>query len=239
MSVMEPVVAQALIVNQLIDALPRRERRNVLKSGELVELIFEDILYYPERKIEHVYFPSTGFISLIATIDSTKTLEVGLIGNEGMLGVQVLLGVNDSPITALVQGEGTALRIRVESFRRLLKNNPKLQLSLQHYIYVMLAQLTQSTLCNSYHLLESRCARWILMSHDRAHNNQFYLKHVFLAAMLGVNRSGVTIAAGALKDQGLIGYSRGHITILDRQGLEAASCACYRTMNTIYAQLLA
>lgn len=238
MSVSEPVLSSDFVVNQLIDSLPRKERRNVLKNCEVVELVCEDTLYYPEKAIEHVYFPTESFISLMATVDGTATLEVGLIGSEGMLGIQVLLGVNHSAITALVQGGGKALRIRVDNFQQVLKNNPQLQASLQHYLYVILTQLTQTALCNSYHVLESRFARWLLMTHDRAHADNFHLKHVFLASMLGVRRSGVTIAAGVLRKRGLIDYSRGNITILDREGLEAASCSCYHTMISIYKQLL-
>lgn len=238
MSASVPVITKALVVNQLVNSLPRKERRDVVKNCELVTLVFEEVLYHPERVIEYIYFPADGFISLIAMVDGDATLEVGLIGNEGMLGVPVLLGVNISPVIALVQGEGNALRMRVDVFHRLVKSNPHLQTCLHHYMYVTLAQLTQTTLCTAYHTLEARLARWLLMTHDRADANQFYLKHAFLASMLGVRRSGVTIAAGVLKHQKLIDYSRGHITILNREGLEAVSCSCYRVMTSIYAKFL-
>lgn len=224
--------------NKLINALPRKERRDVIKNCELVELVFEDILYHPERVIEYVYFPSDGFISLIATVDDDATLEVGLIGNEGMLGIDLILGVNTSSATALVQGAGHALRMRSECFDLIIKNNPQLHARLHRYLYVILTQLTQSTLCVSYHPLESRLARWLLMTHDRAHADHFYLKHAFLASMLGVRRSGVTIAAGGLKHQGLINYSRGHITVLNRAGLEAVSCSCYHVISSAYGKFL-
>lgn len=233
-----PSSSKALAVNDLLNALPRRERRNVIKHCELVELALDQILYGPEQPIDYVYFPTAGFISLIATLDDANTLEVGLIGCEGMLGIPAVLGVPLSPTTAVVQGQGQALRIGVVSFQRVIQHNPGLQEHLQHYIQVVLTQLIRTTLCTAYHPLESRLARWLLMTHDRARDDNFYLKHSFLASLLGVHRSGVTIAAGALKQKGLIDYSRGHITILDRDGLEAVSCSCYRAMASMYKQLM-
>jgi CRP-like cAMP-binding protein len=162
---------------------------------------------------------------------------MGLIGNEGMLGATVILGVNVAPLRAVVQGAGTALRINTVDFRLILGEGKALPRTINRYLYVMLAQLSQTAACNHFHEIEPRLARWLLMTHDRAHADHFHLTHEFLADMLGVRRSGITVAAGALQAKNLIGYTRGEISILDRTGLEAAACECYEVVNRDYQQL--
>jgi len=161
---------------------------------------------------------------------------MGLIGNEGMLGASLMLGVNFAPLRALVQGNGSALRISTAEFQRDLAECPSLHRVLNRYLYVTMAQLSQTAACNHFHEIEPRLARWLLMTHDRAHSNHFHLTHEFLADMLGVRRSGITVAAGALQGKNLIGYTRGEISILDRSGLEAAACECYQAVNDDYRQ---
>jgi len=165
-------------------------------------------------------------------------LEMGLVGNEGMLGVTLKLGIKTAPMRAVVQGTGTALRMTGSNFTRLLGRTPAMFHILDRYLYVLMAQLTRSSACTRFHEIEPRLARWLLMTHDRAHADHFYLTHEFLADMLGVRRSGVSIAAGALQLRKLIRYSRGEITILNRKGLEAASCECYGATQEDYANVL-
>ena len=187
---------------------------------------------------QHVYFPVTGFISLLTVIDEHQPLEMGLIGNEGMLGVSLVLGVNSSPLQSVVQGSGTALSIPADQFQSMLLDCPDLVNSLMRYIYVLTQQLTSAGACLHFHELEARLARWLLMTQDRTHADKLYLTHAFLARMLGVRRSGVSLAAKALQEQRLIDYVRGNVTVLDRKGLERASCTCYQVMRESYTQVM-
>jgi CRP-like cAMP-binding protein len=225
------------ISNRLIAGLPRRERKRILDSCEKLDLAFGDIVSERNKSVAYVYFPLTCFISLVATLKGHPPLEMGLIGNEGMLGATVILGVNVAPLRAVVQGAGTALRINTVDFRLILGEGKALPRTINRYLYVMLAQLSQTAACNHFHEIEPRLARWLLMTHDRAHADHFHLTHEFLADMLGVRRSGITVAAGALQAKNLIGYTRGEISILDRTGLEAAACECYEVVNRDYQQL--
>jgi hypothetical protein len=224
----------ALGSNRLLAALPRRDRQRVLASCEQVELAFADVISEPAQRIRHVYFPIDSFICLLIPVDGRASLQVDLIGNEGMLGVPLGLGVNVSPLRAVVQGPGTALRMDAASFRRQLELSFALRRDLNRYFYVLLAQLAQTAACSRFHVLEARLARWLLMTHDRARSNAFHVTHEFLAQMLGVRRVGVTNAAGLLQKRELVTYRRGDLTVVDRAGLEAASCGCYRVVRDTY-----
>jgi CRP-like cAMP-binding protein len=224
--------------NRLLTALPRRSRQHFLASCDQVELRFADVLCTLGETIRHVYFPTESFVSLVTALDDDARLEVGIVGDEGMLGTALILGVNRSPQHALVQGAGAALRMSAATFSRHYRQDAKLRQRLSRYVYVLMRQLAQTAACTSYHVVEARLARWLLMSRDRAHRDHFRLTHEFLAYMLGVRRVGVTQAASSLQEQGLIDYSRGAITIVDNAGLENASCACYRESNVMYAQIL-
>lgn len=234
-----PVVPRAPITNLLIDGLPNHERHRVLPYCKRVELVFGTTLCEPDRPFRHLYFPLTGFISLVTTLGGRRPLELGLIGNEGMLGATLALGVNTAPSRAVVQGTGSALQISAARLRQVLRDSPPLFRSLRRYLYVLMVQLSQNAACGHFHEVEPRLARWLLMTHDRAHADRFHLTHEFLSSMLGVRRSGVTVAAGALQKLRLIHYRRGEITILDREGLEAASCECYAALIEDHARLFA
>jgi len=223
----------------LIELLPRNVRLSLLANCEPVELILSEVLSESADPIRHVYFPTAGFISLVMLIDKNPALEIGMVGREGMLGAQLALEVAIAPLHAVVQGPGTALRIGAAAFQRELSMHPALQRGIHHYLYVLMAQLAQSAGCLRYHQIDQRLARWLLMSQDRAESDTFRMTHEFLAFMLGVRRVGITKAAGQFHRSGLIEYRRGLLTVLDRNGLEAASCGCYAADRKTYAKLLA
>ncbi|MEO6624117.1 MAG: Crp/Fnr family transcriptional regulator [Burkholderiaceae bacterium] len=227
------------VQNHLIDLLPRRQRARLLALCEPQQLVLGKVLCEPCKATRHVYFPTQGHISLIAGIDAKPGMEVGMVGREGMLGVQLALGVPTVPLHALVQGPGAAWRVGATAFREELARSRALQRVLQRYVYVLLSQLASSSICLRYHQIGPRLARWLLMSQDRAHTRSFPLTQDFLAYMLGVRRVGVTIAAGLLQRQGLITYHHGQLTVLDRAGLRRASCSCYETDRKAYADQLA
>ncbi len=223
-------------VNQLLEYLPGRERDRILEHCETVELLFGDILCQPEQPYKHVYFPVTAFISLLGIVDAHPPLVVGLIGYEGMLGVTMVLGIRDAPLRGMVQGPGSALRLATAQFRRLLRENPALVRTLNRYLFITTTQRALTVACTHFHEVDRRLARWLLMSHDRAHADHFHLTHQDLADMLGVQRSAVTIAAGALQQRNIISYTRGEINVLSRKELEEESCECYEATNDDHAR---
>ena len=233
-----PPTQAAPDTNRLLAALPSKDRLHLMANCEPVELMLADILSNPGDQIRHVYFPTDSIISLGMPIDSGAGLEVRLIGNEGMLGIPLMLGVDIAPFHALVQRAGPALRITAPSFLRELDQNPALLQRLKRYLYVSFSQLAQSASCNRFHVVEERLARLLLMTRDRAHSGEFHITHELLAQMLGVRRVGVTKAAGVLKNKNLISYSRGDVKIHNHDGLEAVSCMCYRADKETYDRIL-
>ncbi|MCR4346431.1 MAG: Crp/Fnr family transcriptional regulator [Sulfuricaulis sp.] len=229
---------QTAVANSVLRALSHEERQRVLARCEQVTLTYGDILVEPGDRVKHVYFPNQGLISLLTPLDGHASVEVGMVGSEGMAGVSLVLGISVSPVRALVQGSGTALRMKAATFRNEIKSNPALLIELNHYLYMFMAQVAQTAACNRHHQLDSRLARWLLMTHDRMQSNTFLLTQEFLAHMLGVRRVGVTKAATMLQNKKLISYRRGLINILDRKGLERASCRCYGAVNAIRAHML-
>jgi len=225
-----------IATNRLLDALPAAERKRVLAASEPLELVFADEIYTPGAPLNHVYFPLEALISLIVPIEGSAGLEVGLVGNEGMFGIPLVLGVNVSSLRAVVQGSGAALRMDAARFRIEVQRNETLHGMIDRYAFVHLSELAQTAGCTRFHVVEARLARWLLMTQDRVHAAVFHVTQEFLALMLGVRRVGVTRAAGSLQKLGLIHYSRGRITVLDRRGLKAAACACYGADRDAYAR---
>ena len=224
--------------NHLIELLPRKERQRLLALCEPCEFALAEVLCVPGKAIRHVYFPIDGFVSLVVDVDGHVAVEVGMVGREGLLGAHLALGVATAPLRGIVQGPGSAWRLTAPAFRAELAQSKPLQALVGRYLHVLMTQLAASAACQRYHVIGARLSRWLLMSQDRAHSNQFHVTHTFLSYMLGVRRVGVTAAAGNLQRRGLIKYSRGSVTVLDRAGLETAACACYATDQVAYADLL-
>jgi CRP-like cAMP-binding protein len=223
--------------NQLIDSLPSGSRSRLLSICEPVELTLGDILGEVGTPTEYVYFPTVGFISLVIAVKGRPTLEVGMVGREGMLGTQLVLGVEAAPLHAVVQGAGAAFRIGASGFSRELARSSALQRALNRYVYVTMTQLASAAFCLRFHQIGQRLARWLLMTQDRAHSDSFHITHEFLAYMLGVRRVGITTAASVLQREGLIRYRRGEIQVLNRRGLKAAACSCYTDDREAYTRV--
>ena len=219
--------------NSLLAALPRQDYERMRAELEPVNLVYGEVLYEPGERVRHVYFPGDAHVSLLSVIENGKALEVGLVGREGMVGMSLALGVEDSPVRALVQGSGTALRMKAAAFREELSRCAPLARETYRYAYDKLAQARQTAACNRFHQVEARLARWLLMTRDRVRSDHFHLTHEFLADMLGVRRAGVTNAATSLQRKKLIRYRRGHISVLDRGGLAAAACPCYEVVRSL------
>jgi cAMP-binding proteins - catabolite gene activator and regulatory subunit of cAMP-dependent protein kinases len=213
--------------NVLIDALGPAERECVGTRLEQVALDLNDSIYEANVPISHVHFPTRGIISMVSVSDE-GTVEVGTVGREGMAGIPVLLQAEAMATRAFVQVKGASLRMSAADFQQALSESAPFARLMFRYAQALFDQVAQSVACNRLHTLEERCARWLLMAHDRVGADDLALKQQFLAEMLGVHRPAVTLAAGALQKAGLIRSRRGVITVLDRDGLEAASCACYR-----------
>lgn len=224
--------------NQLIARLPRAERARLLDACEPVQLQMGDSLWQRGAAVSHAYFPLQACVALLTHVDAHPSLEVGLVGAEGIVGAHLVLGVREAPMQALVQGPGAALRISANALGRELDASRNLQQLLQRYLYAGLAQQTNAAGCLRFHLIGPRLARWLLMSHDRAGSDSFQMTHEFLAGMLGVRRVGITAAAGVLQSKGLIRYRRGELQVLDRAGLEAAACSCYASDSSCLHRML-
>ncbi len=239
MSVVSPLEIAPPNGNQLLAALPPADLARFSPMLELVQVEIGEVLAEPASTISHIYFPHDSLISLLGVAEGRMTLEVGLVGREGMLGATVALGHDVSQVRAIVQRAGAACRMDSGEFRAEFARNPSLQRVLYRYTDTLLAQAIQIAVCSRFHVLEARLARSLLITRDRLKSDKFHLTHEFLAHALGVRRVGVTKAASALQQQGLIIYSRGNIEILDVQGLAAASCKCYEIVKDAGATALA
>ncbi len=220
-------VERAPIANRVLAALPRGDYQRLSAKLEPVTLAFGEVLYEPGDQLRYVYFPGDSLVSLLTVIDGRLALEVGLVGSEGMMGMAFSAGTGVSPVRALVQGSGSAMRMESAAFRKELRLSASLQRELHLDSHALMVQFAQTAACNRFHVVAARLARRLLMTRDRLHSDQFRLTHEFLGHVLGVRRVGVTKAAHALKKCKLIDYSRGNIAILNGRGLEAAACSCY------------
>jgi len=227
MSLLKSSTNGGLPVNRLLAMLSKKEYGRLLPKLTTVSLGFGQEVYECGKTIKYVYFPNDSIISLISEGPEESGLEVGMVGNEGMAGLPVFMGVNSSSTRALVQGAGTAMRMTSAAVRTEANRLGSLHRLLHRYSHSLLTQVSQSSVCNRFHLVDARLARWLLMTKDRLGAEEFPLTQEFLSTMLGVRREGVSKAAGELQAAKLISYSRGLITLLDRPGLEAKSCECY------------
>lgn len=213
--------------NQLLAGLPARDRALILAAAEHAVLLPGQVLATRGARIQQVLFPVEGFVAVNAEADRGRSLAVALIGSESVLGAPLAIGSRVWPLPAEVLGAGSALRLRAADFEALLRTFPHLRYRIRQQLARQYGQLGRAAACVAFHRVERRLARWLLMVHDRAHGDRFVLTHRQLALVLGVRRSGITLAAGALQARMLIGYTRGHIVIRDRGGLERAACSCY------------
>jgi CRP-like cAMP-binding protein len=224
--------------NQLITRLPAPDRQRLMAVCEPVQLLLSQVLCERGEPTRHVWLPTTAFITLLAQVDGHPSLEVGMVGREGLLGAHLALGVDTVPLRALVQGAGAAWSVPASAFQRELGRSQALRGLLDRYLFVRLAQMATAAACLRFHLIGPRLARWLLMSQDRAHADTFHVTHEFLSGMLGVRRVGVTTAAGELQRLGLIHYHRGELRVLDRCGLERAACTCYAADRAVEASAI-
>jgi CRP-like cAMP-binding protein len=231
-------IKQSAVRNRLLAALPPADFERLSASLTLVSLSLKQTLFEADEPIAAAYFVETGMVSYLAYLENGDAIEVGLIGPEGMVGMPLILGVDSASAGAIVQMQGTALRISPAALRQAFDEGKALRTRLLRYMQALYTQVSQTAACNGHHGLEERLARWLLMAHDRAEGDQFPMTHEFMALMLGVRRSGVTVTASTLKQAGLISYANGRMTILDRPALEAVACECYGIVQRQFEQLL-
>ncbi len=222
--------------NRLLVNLSGHERQRLLAGCQRVELSIGEVLCKHGERMRHIFFPLDSCISLLAP--GVASLDAALIGDEGMLGAPLVLGLKSALLQGQVQYAGQAWRMETKSFLRELEHSQKLRQMLNRYLYVILAQSTQTAACTRFHVVEARLARWLLMSRDRMHSDGFPITHERLADSLGVRRAGITRAASSLQHRTLIRYRRGNLRILDGRGLEAAACSCYAADKEIYRRLM-
>ena len=231
----KPMAAPA---NRLLGLLRAKDYRRLHRYLEPVPLGYRQSLYRARRPLGFVYFIETGVGSLVNTMANGDAAEVGTIGNEGVVGLPLLLGDNRAPTSVYVQVPGAGLRMTAAQFSRELATSATMRTVMLRYAHALFNQVAQSAACNHFHNIEQRCCRWMLMTHDRMHSDEFLLTQEFLAMMLGVQRTGVSAAAGTLQRAGLIRYRRGVVTILDRRGLQQHACECYGLSKREFDRLL-
>jgi CRP-like cAMP-binding protein len=227
------------ISNRLLSSLPQLELQQLRKHLEYVQLPAGAVLCHAGEEIRHVYFPETGLIALLATMTDGATVETALVGKEGMTGVPLLLGATSAPSRAIVQVAGAAWRLRADLFKEEVRRSEALQQRLLLYTQALMTLMAQMVACNCLHLVEARLCSLLLMIQDRSEEGDFLLTHEALAELLGARRAGITVAAGKLREAGIISYVRGHLHIVNRNLLEASACECYRTVKEEFDRLFA
>jgi CRP-like cAMP-binding protein len=225
--------------NRLLALIPDRDYRRLQPELEPVSLTYRLNLYAANRPIQFVYFLQSGVASLVNTMRNGNAAEVGTMGNEGMVGLPILLGDERAPTSAYIQVPGVGVRMRAESFQREFDRSALMRTIMLHYAHAFFNQVAQSAACNHFHSVDQRCCRWLLMTRERMPSDEFLLTHEFLAMMLGVRRAGVTEAMSRLKQAGIIRYSRGVVTILEHDALLGRSCECYAVSKSEFDRLLA
>jgi CRP-like cAMP-binding protein len=226
------------LANRLLAMLPSRDYERLRPHLHRIPLKYRQSLYRAHKPIGFVYFIETGVGSLVNTMVNGDAAEVGTIGNEGVVGLPLVLGDDRAPTSVYVQVPGAGLRMKATLFKKELARSASMRTVMLRYAHAFFNQVAQSAACNHFHPIEQRCCRWLLMTHDRMNSDDFLLTQEFLAMMLGVQRTGVTVAAGALQRAGLIRYRRGNVTILDRRGLERRSCECYGVSKKEFDRVL-
>jgi CRP-like cAMP-binding protein len=224
--------------NRLLAALPREEYERILPHLGHVTFKLGEVVYESGGRMDHIYFPTTAIISLLYLMENGASAEMGMAGKEGLVGVALFMGGNTMPNRAVVQSAGVAVRMKAQVLRDEFARGGAFQRLLLRYTQALLTQMSQTAVCNRLHAIEQQLCRWLLLSHDRLASDELVMTQELIANMLGVRREGVTAAAGRLQEQGLISYVRGRIQILDRRGLEASACECYKVVKDEYDRLL-
>ena len=224
--------------NRLLAALPRDEYERLLPNLQQVSFSLGEVVYEFAGRLDYVFFPTTSIISLLYTMENGASAEMGLTGNDGVVGIALFMGGGTMPNRAVVQSAGAAIRMKAKVLQDEFALGGKFQHLLLRYTQALITQISQTAVCNRLHSVEQQLCRWLLLSHDRVKADELIMTQELIADMLGVRREGVTVAAGHLQDIGAISYVRGHITILDRQRLEETVCECYRVVKDEFDRLL-
>lgn len=225
------------VCNRILLALPDNEFRSIRPHLEFLPLPHHRLLYEPNRKIDFLYFPNRGLISLVIVMEDGKTVEVAVLGREGFAGVPAVFGLTRSTVREVVQIAGDGFKIKAAAFRQALRSSPLLQAALGRYAVVLAMQISQTAACNRLHDIERRLARWLLMAQDRVDDGVVPITHDFLATMLGTDRPSVSVAAASLQRKEIIDYTRGKVRILNRKNLEASACECYQTIQQFNGEI--
>ena len=226
-----------VVKNRILSALPAEEYKRLIHNLKPVALEYKQVIYEPNKPIRYVYFPNDGVICLLSTVMGRTAVEIGLLGNEGMLGIPIFLGTNSTPHLAIVQASGSALRLKANFLGEEFKRGGKLQEMLLRFTQAQLIMISQTAVCNRLHALDGRLSRYLLLMHDRVDGDEFHLTQNLMSQMLGVQRTGVTAAAGILQKRNMIGYTRGKIAMLDRRRLEDNACECYWIIKEEFERL--
>jgi CRP-like cAMP-binding protein len=234
-----PATLESLSGSGILGALLREEQEHLLPDLQCVRFGLGATVYESGGSLDYMYFPTSCIVSLVCTLENGMTAEVGLVGNEGAVGLALCMGGETVPHHAVVQLAGSAIRLRARVLQEEFKRGGTLQHRLLLYMQALMTQISQTAVCNRLHSVEQRLCRWLLLCQDRVNSNELLMTQEFIAGMLGGRRQSVTLAASRLQSAGLIRYSRGHIRILDRKGLEAATCECFRVVKAEFDRLLA